>query len=76
MEKAMSDSPLSEANPVISMQEIMSGDPEEWTRSDRDGIVRTLRAARFQFMQEEAQAKPAKKQARKVTNLSLSDLGL
>jgi hypothetical protein len=71
----MSDSPLSEANPVMSMQQIMSGDPEEWTRADRDAIVRTLRAQRFQFMQEEQREKP-KKQLKKVSNLSLSDLGL
>ena len=58
--KKMSESPLTEANPVISMQEIMSRDPEELSRQDRDAIVRTLRAQRFQFMQDEAQAKPKK----------------
>ena len=72
----MSDSPLSEANPVVSMQEIMSRDPEELSRADRDAIVKLLRAQRFQFLQEEATAKPAKKGLKKVTNLSLSDLGL
>jgi hypothetical protein len=73
----MSDpsSPLQEANPVLSMQEIMSRDPEELTRADRDAIVKVLRAQRFQFQQEEAQVKP-KKSLKKVSNLSLSDLGL
>ena len=70
------ESPLSEANPVISMQEIMSRDPEELSRADRDAIVRTLRAQRFQFAQEEATAKPKGKSLKKVSNLSLSDLGL
>lgn len=71
----MSDSPLSEADPIISMQEIMSRDPEELSRADRDAIVRTLRAARAQFLQEEAQAKP-KRNGRKLTNPTLADLGL
>ena len=70
------ESPLSEANPVISMQEIMSRDPEELSRADRDAIVRTLRTQRFQFAQEEATAKPKGKSLKKVSNLSLSDLGL
>jgi hypothetical protein len=69
-------SALSEANPVVSMQEIMSMDPEETTREHRDAIVRTLRAARFQFMQDEATAKPQRKGLKKVSNISLSDLGL
>ena len=69
-------SPLSEANPVLSMQEIMSRDPEELSRSDRDAIVRTLRAQRFQFMQDEAQAKPKKNGLKKVSSVSLADLGL
>jgi hypothetical protein len=76
----MSDSsPLEEANPVISMQEIMSRDPEELAgeagRTARDAIVRTLRAARFQFMQEEAVVKP-KKGLKKLSSVTLSDLGL
>ena len=74
-EKQPAASPLSEANPVISMQEIMSRDPEELSRADRDAIVKLLRTQRFQFAQEEATAKP-KKQLKKVSNLSLSDLGL
>ncbi|PYS90932.1 MAG: hypothetical protein DMF62_03770 [Acidobacteria bacterium] len=70
-------SPLDEANPVISMQEIMSRDPEELTRADRDAIVRTLRAQRFQFMQEEQQEKPKRKNGKKTTGpISLADLGL
>jgi len=69
-------SPLEEASPTISMQEIMSRDPEELTRADRDAIVRTLRAQRFQFMQEEQQEKPKRKNGKKPTNISLADLGL
>lgn len=70
-------SPLEEANPTISMQEIMSRDPEELSRADRDAIVRTLRAQRFQFMQEEQQEKPKRKNGKKTTGpISLADLGL
>jgi hypothetical protein len=73
----MSDSsPLEEASPVISMQEIMSRDPEELTRADRDAIVRTLRAQRFQFMQEEAVAKPKRNGKKTSGPISLADLGL
>jgi hypothetical protein len=59
------------------MQEIMSRDPEELSRADRDAIVRTLRAQRFQFMQEEQQEKPKRKNGKKTTGpISLADLGL
>jgi hypothetical protein len=58
------------------MQEIMSRDPEELSRADRDAIVRTLRAQRFQFQQDEAQAKPKGKSLKKLSSVSLSDLGL
>jgi hypothetical protein len=69
-------SPLEEASPTISMQEIMSRDPEELTRADRDAIVRTLRVQRFQFMQEEQQEKPKRSSKKPATNISLADLGL
>lgn len=70
----MSDSPLSEAQPQLSMQEIMSRDPEELSRTERDSIVKLLRAQRFEFMQQEAQEKPAKRA--KKTAVTLADLGL
>lgn len=69
-------SPLSEADPVISMQEIMSMDPEDMTRVHRDGIVRVLRAARFEFAQKEAQPKAKRAKALPKPNLKLEDIGL
>jgi len=74
-------SPLDEANPVISMQEIMSRDPEELTgesgRPARDAIVRLLRGQRFEFMQQEQQAKPKRSNGKKSSGpISLADLGL
>ncbi len=72
----MSESPLSEADPIISMQKIMSSDPEELTRTDRDAIVRVLRAARFEFAQKEAQPKVRKTKALPKPGLKLEDIGL
>lgn len=70
-------SPLSEANPIISMQEIMSRDPEDLSRADRDAIVRVLRAARFEFAKQEAQPKVAKPKLKKLSGpVKLADLGL
>lgn len=70
-------SPLSEANPIISMQEIMSRDPEDLSRADRDAIVRVLRAARFEFAKQEALPKAAKPKLKKLSGpVSLKDLGL
>lgn len=70
-------SPLSEANPIISMQEIMSRDPEDLSRADRDAIVRVLRAARFEFAKQEALPKVAKPKLKKLSGpVKLSDLGL
>lgn len=71
------ESPLAEANPVLSMQQIMSMDPEEMTRADRDAIVRVLRAARAQFAAEEAQPKVSKRKLIKPSGpVSLGDLDL
>jgi hypothetical protein len=67
-------SPLEEAEPKLSMQEIMSRDPEELTRTERNAIVTALRKARFEFMQQEAASPPKGRKSK--TPVTLADLGL
>lgn len=71
----MNESPLSEADPILSMQEIMSRDPLELTRQDRDRIISELRKARANFAASDSQPKVKRgKKLEPVDKVSLDDL--
>lgn len=77
MSEAAKPSPLAEAK-MDSIRELMSRDPLDLTRQDRDGIVKILREARLKFAEEDAKPKASKRsKLEPVTGkVDLDDLGL
>lgn len=81
--KPATTSPLSEAEPR-SLEELFSRDPLKLTRSDRDAIVRELRAQSERWAQAQSQAPSGKRSSGtrppKITgplpDIDLTELGL